>query len=289
MGRKAGRAAKDAEIKAKEGSDGSRGRRFSARAVLRLVLSAALFMVGGCTLISEASVAVSYPERRERLSRAVFVTDGRVRPENEGKLVAVVIDMEGCGNAADAETGIRFGVPLVRKVFEDYTLVRKKRTVSGKKKNNTKYYDEWEWGESGSEILWGGRPGLEFDIPAEAFGGLPAGSRIPYPELDESASVLTRADGGNGRFSLSPKRRVLYKDMGISAATAVGIQRGNRLEKEPEIESMYEGVGTAEELVSRDLSDNLPIQIVFGVLFGALPLLLATLFLRRGIAGLRGG
>ena len=77
-----------------------------------LILICCFFLFAGVKALWTA------PKTERQLKGAVWVEDGAVHPENEGKLVAVVFHPSEWGNAEDTDMDISFSYPVVRRTVQ---------------------------------------------------------------------------------------------------------------------------------------------------------------------------
>ena len=259
------------------------------------IIGIVLIAIGLFCVFGAFSVNSGAPETAEVISNAVYVSDGKVLPENEGKVVIV----PGALNAApfvDKETGI---------VIHDMVAYRKveKLAITEKTKND-KTYEVWSWRESYDKNEYGGTEKLvapnvslgEFKVASELVQSITLyGQRSEYdkkelnqrgwnvftdngkvylstedylPDEDDSVTRLTK----DYRHSL----RVSYVEMsGGPEYTVVALQKDGQLVNVPDVTLQALHIGhltQAEVLESAESSakGGMIIAIVGAVLcFGA--------------------
>ncbi len=211
----------------------------------------------------------------EYIRNAVWVEDGKVHAENEGRLVAVVIRPSEWENACDTEMNISFHAPVVR------------RTVEQLKENNR----SWSWKPvyglkdvSVDNAIFTGAPAAEDDyiIDSDILAGLNAGIQCSEndmtlrennvsdirnyggytwitstpADLMDSYSAVSIDDKKAKRYHrFSGSYRWRYSTAEYSSDDTVvflGIQHGNNLEKDDGLDAgfVYENAESLDSVVS---------------------------------------
>ena len=219
------------------------------------IIGIVLIVIGLFCAFGAFSVNSSAPETAEVIGNAVYVSDGKVLPENEGKVV-IVPGMLDAAPFVDPETGI---------VIHDIVAYRKvEKLTIAEETNNDKTYEVWSWSESYDKNEYGGTEKLvapnvslgEFKVASELVQSITLyGQRSEYdkkelnqrgwnvftdngkvylstedylPDEDDSVTRLTK----DYRHSL----RVSYVEMsGGPEYTVVALQKDGQLVRVPDV------------------------------------------------------
>ena len=194
----------------------------------------------------------SLPKTNGQLAEAVFIEDGIVRPENEGKLVIVMSSLDVASNAYDDELGLSLPSPVAIRFVEEFA-------VTGEK-------DDWQktWNPvSESSKDWLKRKSIlgeaamgEFSVSERLLRCFPAGRELSLSQLDPdevaaleeyvratvSDGVLYFTEAPDACFYSGPAdefyfdyeglRRVHYRYLDLDpddTFAVAGIQQGNQI------------------------------------------------------------
>ena len=259
------------------------------------IIGIVLIAIGLFCVFGAFSVNSGAPETAEVISNAVYVSDGKVLPENEGKVVIVPGTLDA-DPFVDRETGI---------VIHDIVAYRKvEKLTIAEETNNDKTYEVWSWSESYDKNEYGGTEKLvapnvslgEFKVASELVQSITLyGQRSEYdkkelnqrgwnvftdngkvylstedylPDEDDSVTRLTE----DYRHSL----RVSYVEMsGGPEYTVVALQKDGQLVNVPDVtlQAVHSGHLTQAEILENAESSakgGMIIAIVGAVLcFGA--------------------
>lgn len=279
-----------------------------------------MIAVGAIVLFSGIRGHFAAPEIEDTLKDAVYIEDGRVLPENEGKLVVVSGKLESETPLVDSLTGMEFSYPCVTRRVDVY----EKSVRDGEITWNWDAVD-FDYSKEGGGI---NTPSLvsttlvaptkigEFNI-ADSF--IVTLSRPIYHEdYDEYADILAEKGwnlfgGGEDTVYLSKSERLpvkikkpdtkanrdMYGDLeGITRIsyqtvapnnpliyTFVGIQQGNDLvESNIDITTSYRDVKTLEEIASSNKSSSIR-ALIFTAAIG---ILLLFFGIKSLVASLKG-
>ena len=239
-----------------------------------LILATLICVYGGISVRSSA------PETAETISNAVYVSDGKVHPENEGKVVIVpgTLDAEPF---VDQETGIKISSTVAFRYVE-------KLYIEEDSEKKTEY---WEW--KTDAIAFGGEKKVlapnvslgEFSVAEELIQTLTTNKkRTVYDEKElEQMGWRTFTDNGctylyqgdrmprneDGIDSVNTwidkyayqdyvgTYRVAYAEMdGSPDCTIVALQRNGRLERVPDVvlRALHSGHLTQTEILEYETS-----------------------------------
>ena len=259
------------------------------------IIGIVLIVIGLFCVFGAFSVNSGAPETAEVISNAVYVSDGKVLPENEGKVVIVPGTLDAAP-FVDPETGI---------VIHDMVAYRKvEKLAIAEKTKNDKTYEVWSWRESYDKNEYGGTEKLvapnvslgEFKVASELVQSITLyGQRSEYDKKELSQrgwNVFT----DNGKVYLSTEDylpdeddsvtwltkdywhslRVSYVEMsGGPEYTVVALQKDGQLVNVPDVtlQALHIGHLTQAEVLENAESSakgGMIIAIVGAVLcFGA--------------------
>ena len=240
------------------------------------IIGIVLIAIGLFSVFGAFSVNSGAPETAEVISNAVYVSDGKVLPENEGKVVIVPGTLDAAP-FVDPETGI---------VIHDMVAYRKvEKLAIAEKTKNDKTYEVWSWRESYDKNEYGGCEKLvapnvslgEFKVASELVQSITLyGQRSEYdkkelnqqgwnvftdngyvylstedymPDEDDSVTRLN----SDYRHSL----RVSYTEMaGGFEYTVVGLQKDGQLVRVPDVtlQAIRSGHLTQAEILENEAS-----------------------------------
>ena len=226
------------------------------------------------------------PTTISNLQDSVVVQDGSCKPENEGKIVTILLNMNNMENAYDDDLDIHFKTPLVKRHVEK--LVRVPHTSDSNW--------EWEWrgvfspsdGKIYNKTFAGNTRGDILKLSDEIEVMLPAGDILDIDDLTkesqeniaqkfgirEGISRTYFSNASHAAFSEKLEatniRNPLFKDEGkiriwyekAYASDAVyaitGIQKGDTLEKADDLDmvAVNEGITNLDELKSSVIKDT---------------------------------
>ena len=242
-----------------------------------------ILIVGGLLFVSLTIKAlVSAPQSYEKIRAAATIEDGKVTPENEGKLVVVSGTLKPAEQLRDPITGVKLpGVTAKRTVW-----TYKQDTGSGDKKvwnwhpENTDYSEKANFGIN-AEILTStmlAAPTLlgEFKVESELLNPLIRNTEFTqYDEesLKDGWNVLS--GGKESRYCVSKEHWLPKKTTGMYSTTGygsqkisygivspddpleytiIGVQKGDTLIKSEDVDSIttIKGIMTAEEFADEN-------------------------------------
>ncbi len=182
------------------------------------IIGIVLIVIGLFCVFGAFSVNSGAPETAEVISNAVYVSDGKVLPENEGKVVIVPGTLDAAP-FVDPETGI---------VILDMVAYRKvEKLAIAEKTKNDKTYEVWSWRESYDKNEYGGTEKLvapnvslgEFKVASELVQSITLyGQRSEYDkkELNQRGwNVFT----DNGKVYLSTEDYLPDEDDSVTRLT----------------------------------------------------------------------
>ena len=242
------------------------------------------------------------PDEGRRIEDAIYLDDAQVLPENEGKRVIVAGTVTVRETATDTDLGISLDSPLMRRKVE-----------------KLKYFDEWQWSsvsdasvnESLTDANFVGKASIgQFELDEHLVRTLPASER-DWDEDDLDAATIERLerqwnfvlDGGQLYISQAPPSvmdldHLMYSELEGSyrvryrmwhpgqelKATVVGIQRGNTLCYDPDLNASpaFEGVLTVDEMVKENGFGVLMGEIIFA----GIPAIILTILGVRNVLDL---
>lgn len=259
-----------------------------------------ILIVGGLLFASLAIKAlVSAPQSYEKIRAAATIKDGKVIPENEGKLVVVSGTLKPAEQLQDPITGVKLpGVTAKRTVW---TYKRDTNSddeqVWDWKPENTDYSEKANFGIN-AEILTTtmlAAPTLlgEFKVESELLNPLIRNAEFKqYDEKSLNAGWKVLSGGKESRYCVSkehwlPKKSTgTYSTTGYGAQkisygivspddpleyTIIGVQKGDTLIKSEDVDSVttVKGIMTAEEFAEEN-KKGVRGGSIFGIVAGIL-------------------
>ena len=259
-----------------------------------------ILIIGGLLFASLAVKAlVSAPQSYEKISAAPTIKDGRILPENEGKLVVVSGTLKPAKQLQDPITGVKLpGVTAKRTVW-----TYKQDTDSGDEKvwdwhpENTDYSEKANFGIN-AEILTTtmlAAPTLlgEFKVEGKLLNPLIRNTEFTqYDEESLKDGWNVRSGGKESRYCVSKEYNLPKKTKGMYSTTGygsqkisygivspddpleytiVGVQKGGTLIKSEDVDSVttVKGIMTAEEFAEEN-KKGVRGGSIFGVITGIL-------------------
>lgn len=259
-----------------------------------------ILIIGGILFVSLTVKAImSAPQTYERIRAAATIKDGRVIPENEGKLVVVSGTLKPAEQLQDPITGVKLpGVTAKRTVW-----TYKQDTGSGDEKvwdwypENTDYSEKGNFGIN-AEILTStmlAAPTLlgEFKVESELL--IPLIRNTEFTQYDEESlkdgwNLLS--GGKESRYCVSKEHWLPKKTKGMYSTTGygsqkisygivspddpleytiIGVQKGDTLIKSEDVDSVttFKGLMTADEFADKSKKEARGGSI-FGIVAGIL-------------------
>ena len=259
-----------------------------------------ILIIGGLLFASLAIKAlVSAPQSYEKIKAASTIKDGKLTPENEGKLVVVSGTLKPAEQLQDPITGVKLpGVTAKRTVW-----TYKQDTGSGDKKvwdwypENTDYSEKANFGIN-AEILTStmlAAPTLlgEFKVESKLLNPLIRNTEFTqYDEKSLNAGWKVLSGGRESSYCVSkenwlPKKSTgTYSTTGYGAQkisygivspddpleyTIVGVQKGDTLIEAEDVDSVttIKGIMTAEEFAGEN-KKGVRGGSIFGIVTGIL-------------------
>lgn len=259
-----------------------------------------ILIIGGLLFASLAIKAlVSAPQSYEKIKAAPTIKDGKVIPENEGKLVVVSGTFKPAEQLQDPITGVKLpGVTAKRTVW-----TYKQDTGSGDEKKwdwhpeNTDYSEKANFGIN-AEILTTtmlAAPTLlgEFKVESKLLNPLMRNTEFTqYDEQSLNAGWKVLSGGKESRYCVSKENWLPKKTTGMYSSagdgsqkisygivspddpleyTIVGIQKGDTLIKSEDVDSVttVKGIMTAEEFAEEN-KKGVRGGSIFGIVTGIL-------------------
>lgn len=259
-----------------------------------------ILIIGGLLFASLAVKAlVSAPQSYEKIKAAATIKDGKVIPENEGKLVVVSGTLKAAEPLQDPITGVKLpGVTAKRTVW-----TYKQDTGSGDEKvwdwkpENTDYSEKANFGIN-AEILTTtmlAAPTLlgEFKVEGKLLNPLMRNTEFTqYDEQSLKDGWKVLSGGKESRYCVSkeswlPKKTTgMYSSAGDGSQkisygivspddpleyTIVGVQKGDTLIKSEDVDSVttVKGIMTAEEFAEEN-KKGVRGGSIFGIIAGIL-------------------
>lgn len=259
-----------------------------------------ILIIGGLLFASLAVKAlVSAPQSYEKIKAAATIKDGKVIPENEGKLVVVSGTLKAAEPLQDPITGVKLpGVTAKRTVW-----TYKQDTGSGDEKvwdwkpENTDYSEKANFGIN-AEILTTtmlAAPTLlgEFKVEGKLLNPLMRNTEFTqYDEQSLKDGWKVLSGGKESRYCVSkeswlPKKTTgMYSSAGDGSQkisygivspddpleyTIVGVQKGDTLIKSEDVDSVttIKGIMTAEEF-AEESKKGVRGGSIFGIVTGIL-------------------
>ena len=259
-----------------------------------------ILIIGGILFALLAVKAlVSAPQSYEKIRAAATIEDGKVTPENEGKLVVVSGTLKPAEQLQDPITGVKLpGVTAKRTVW-----TYKQDTGSGDEKvwdwypENTDYSEKANFGIN-AEILTStmlAAPTLlgEFKVESELLNPLTRNTEFTqYDEesLKDGWNVLS--GGKESRYCVSKEHWLPKKTTGMYSATGygsqkisygivspddpleytiIGVQKGDTLIESEDVDSVtsIKGIMTAQEFAEEN-KKGVRSGSIFGIIAGIL-------------------
>ena len=259
-----------------------------------------ILIIGGILFASLAVKAImSAPQTYERIRAAATIKDGRVIPENEGKLVVVSGTLKPAEQLQDPITGVKLpGVTAKRTVW-----TYKQDTGSGDEKvwdwypENTDYSEKGNFGIN-AEILTStmlAAPTLlgEFKVESKLLNPLIRNTEFTQYDEESLKDGWNLLSGGKeSRYCVSKEHWLPKKTTGMYSATGygsqkitygvvspddpleytiIGVQKGDTLIKSEDVDSVttFKGLMTAEEFADKSKKEARGGSI-FGIVAGIL-------------------
>lgn len=259
-----------------------------------------ILIIGGILFVSLTIKAlVSAPQSYEKIRAAATIKDGRVIPENEGKLVVVSGTLKPAEQLQDPITGVKLpGVTAKRTVWtykQDTNSDDEK--VWDWKPENTDYSEKANFGIN-AEILTTtmlAAPTLlgEFKVESKLLNPLIRNTEFKqYDEKSLNAGWKVLSGGRESSYCVSkenwlPKKSTgTYSTTGYGAQkisygivspddpleyTIIGVQKGDTLIKSEDVDSVttFKGLMTAEEFAEEN-KKGVRGGSIFGIVVGIL-------------------
>jgi len=259
-----------------------------------------ILIIGGLLFASLAVKAlVSAPQSYERIRAAVTIKDGRILPDNEGKLVVVSGTLKAAEQLQDPITGVKLpGVTAKRTVW-----TYKQDTGSDDEKvwdwhpENTDYSEKANFGIN-AEILTTtvlAAPTVlgEFKVESKLLNPIIRNTEFTqYDEESLNAGWKVLSGGKESRYCVSKEHWLPKKTTGMYSSTGygsqkisygivspddpleytiIGIQKGDTIVKAEDIDSVttFKGIMTAEELAEEN-KKGVRGGSIFGIVAGIL-------------------
>ena len=277
-----------------------------------------MIAAGAIVLAVGIQTFVSAPERTGQIESAVYIENGQVLPENDGKLVIVSGKLEAELPLEDSVTGVKLMSPTATRNVQVYEA----KTID----NET----TWDWEPVANDYSEEGNGGI--NTPSLVSSTLVARTKIgdfnssekllvsllrtenfkdyDYDALSENGWNLFEGQDGVSYLSESEelplkiakedtvankykygsyegRTRIFYQTMASNDPliyTFVGTQQGNdlALAKDLKITSVYKGVKTAEELAISNKNSSLG-SLFLGIILGLLLIFFGIRSLRKNI------
>ena len=259
-----------------------------------------ILIIGGILFASLAVKAImSAPQTYERIRAAATIKDGRVIPENEGKLVVVSGTLKPAEQLQDPITGVKLpGVTAKRTVW-----TYKQDTGSGDEKvwdwypENTDYSEKGNFGIN-AEILTStmlAAPTLlgEFKVESKLLNPLIRNTEFTQYDEESLKDGWNLLSGGKeSRYCVSKEHWLPKKTTGMYSTTGygsqkisygivspddpleytiIGVQKGDTLIKSEDVDSVttFKGIMTADEFADKSKKEARGGSI-FGIVAGIL-------------------
>ena len=259
-----------------------------------------ILIIGGIFFALLAVKAlVSAPQSYEKIRAAATIEDGKVTPENEGKLVVVSGTLKPAEQLQDPITGVKLpGVTAKRTVW-----TYKQDTGSGDEKvwdwhpENTDYSEKANFGIN-AEILAStilAAPTLlgEFNVESQLLNPLIRNTEFTqYDKESLNAGWKVLSGGKESRYCVSKENWLPKKSTGMYSTTGygsqkisygivspddpleytiVGVQKGDTLIKSEDVDSVttVKGIMTAEEFAEEN-KKGVRGGSIFGIIAGIL-------------------
>ena len=259
-----------------------------------------ILIIGGVLFASLAIQALfSAPKSEEQIRAAATIKDGRILPENEGKLVVVSGTLKPAEQLQDPITGVKLpGVTAKRTVWTyKQDTNSDDEQVWDWKPENTDYSEKANFGIN-AEILTTtvlAAPTVlgEFKVESKLLNPLIRNTEFKqYDEKSLNAGWKVLSGGKESRYCVSkehwlPKKSTgMYSTTGYGAQkisygivspddpleyTIIGIQKGDTLIKSEDVGSVttFKGIMTAEEFAEEN-KKGVRGGSIFGIIAGIL-------------------
>lgn len=259
-----------------------------------------ILIIGGILFVSLAVKAlVSAPQTYEKIIAAATIKDGKVIPENEGKLVVVSGTLKAAEPLQDPITGVKLpGVTAKRTVWTyERDTNSDDETVWDWKPENTDYSEKANFGIN-AEILTTtmlAAPTLlgEFKVEGKLLNPLIRNTEFTqYDEESLKDGWKVLSGGRESRYCVSkenwlPKKSTgMYSTTGYGAQkisygivspddpleyTIIGVQKGDTLIKSEDVDSVttVKGIMTAQEFAEEN-KKGVRGGSIFGIVAGIL-------------------
>ena len=259
-----------------------------------------ILIIGGLLFASLAVKAlVSAPQSYEKIRAAATIKDGRLTPENEGKLVVVSGTLKPAEQLQDPITGVKLpGVTAKRTVWTyKQDTNSDDEQVWDWKPENTDYSEKANFGIN-AEILTTtmlAAPTLlgEFKVEGKLLNPLIRNTEFTqYDEKSLKDGWNLLSGGKESRYCVSKEYHLLKKTTGTYSSTGdgsqkisygivspddpleytiVGVQKGDTLIKSEDVDSVttIKGIMTAEEF-AEESKKGVRGGSIFGIVIGIL-------------------
>ena len=259
-----------------------------------------ILIIGGILFASLAVKALmAAPQTYERIKAAATIKDGRVVPENEGKLVVVSGTLKPAEQLQDPITGVKLpGVTAKRTVWTyERDTNSNDEQVWDWKPENTDYSEKANFGIN-AEILTStmlAAPTLLGEFKVESKLLIPLIRNTEFTQYDEeslNAGWKVLSGGKESRYCVSKEHYLPKKTKGMYSTTGygsqkisygivspddpleytiLGVQKGDTLIKSEDVDSVttFKGLMTAEEFADESKKEARGGSI-FGIVTGIL-------------------
>ncbi len=259
-----------------------------------------ILIIGGILFASLAVKAImSAPQTYERIRAAATIKDGRVIPENEGKLVVVSGTLKPAEQLQDPITGVKLpGVTAKRTVWTyERDTNSNDEQVWDWKPENTDYSEKGNFGIN-AEILTStmlAAPTLlgEFKVESKLLNPLIRNTEFTQYDEESLKDGWNLLSGGKeSRYCVSKEHWLPKKTTGMYSTTGygsqkisygivspddpleytiLGVQKGDTLIKSEDVDSVttFKGIMTADEFADKSKKEARGGSI-FGIVAGIL-------------------
>ncbi len=257
-----------------------------------------ILIIGGLLFAALAIKALfSAPKAEEQIRSAVTIKDGRILPENEGKLVVVSGTLKPAEQLRDPLTGVKLpGVTAKRTVWTyERDTNSDDEQVWDWKPGITDYSEKANFGIN-AEILAStilAAPTLlgEFNVESQLLNPLIRNTEFKqYDEKSLNAGWNVLSGGKESRYCVSKERTLPKKTTGMYSTTGygsqkisygivspddpleytiLGVQKGDTLIKSEDVDSIttFKGIMTADEFADKSKKEARGGSI-FGIVAG---------------------
>ena len=262
---------------------------------MRKIGGIAMILIAVCFLALIVKAIVQLPESEQQLRDAVFVEDGVIHPENEGKRVIVFGEPVGEENARDDELSLTLPGAVAVRYVEAFAV----HGVGEDREKDWTPLTETSTDWLKQRRLYGRVRLGEFEVDNELLLSFPAGRELTLQQLDAdevkaleahvetveamgvlyfSEAPLSCFSGGSANdFDLDYEgyRRVHYRYMELKpgeTCAVVGLQQGNRLVKDPDLggNAYYENARSQEDVVHKSSMSTILGMVIVGIICLAL-------------------